>query len=254
MPPIVEAEQGRAPGDQRAGGDGDQAGRNALGYLHAAEPAHEDDREADDADHRRHEHLQRRAHRDEGDRDAGQRAEQRGARRDLADDGRDEAADHQHEALDEHPGQAGLPALDRIAGRERDRQHDHEGDDEHVRHADARGQRADVGAAGLLARAGRRARRSRSCDRHIIRPSAGRMRPNTRSSGIFSTKRSSAGQRQQVDQDVGAEAEEGVPVARRPEFRFERRVACAHHVAPLMPRCGRLAARASAARMLRRVR
>ena len=27
--------------------------------------------------------------------------------------GRDEAADHQHEALDEHPGQAGLPALDR---------------------------------------------------------------------------------------------------------------------------------------------
>ena len=55
-------------------------------------------------------------HRDEGDRDAGQRAEQRRARRDLADDGRDEAAGHQHEALDEHPGEPGLPALDRIAG------------------------------------------------------------------------------------------------------------------------------------------
>ncbi len=30
---------------------------------------------------------------------------------------RDEAADHQDEALDEHPDQAGFPALDRIAGR-----------------------------------------------------------------------------------------------------------------------------------------
>ena len=40
---------------------------------------------------------------------------------------------------------------------QRDRQHDHEDDDEHVRHADARGQRADVVAAGLLAPAGRRA-------------------------------------------------------------------------------------------------
>ena len=40
--------------------------------------------------------------------------------------GADEAADHQHEALDEHPGQPRLPALDRIAGLERDRQHDDE--------------------------------------------------------------------------------------------------------------------------------
>ena len=34
--------------------------------------------------------------------------------RDLADDGSDEAADHQDEALDEDPGQAGFPALDRV--------------------------------------------------------------------------------------------------------------------------------------------
>ncbi len=54
-------------------------------------------------------------------------------------------------------------------------------------------------------------------ERHIIRPSAGRMRPNTRLSGIFSTKRKQAGQHQHVDQDVGAEAEEGVPVARGPK-------------------------------------
>ena len=30
--------------------------------------------------------------------------------------GANEAAGHQHEALHEHPGEAGLPALDRIAG------------------------------------------------------------------------------------------------------------------------------------------
>ncbi len=49
MPPIVKAEQVRAPGDERAGGDGDQARGNAA-VLHAAKPAHQDDREADDAD------------------------------------------------------------------------------------------------------------------------------------------------------------------------------------------------------------
>jgi hypothetical protein len=31
--------------------------------------------------------------------------------------GSEEPADHEHEALNEHPGQPGLPALDRIAGR-----------------------------------------------------------------------------------------------------------------------------------------
>src|SRR2546423_3655932 len=45
---------------------------------------------------------------------AGERAEQRRPRRDLADVGGDEAADHQDEALEEHPDQARLPALDRI--------------------------------------------------------------------------------------------------------------------------------------------
>jgi hypothetical protein len=42
------------------------------------------------------------------------------------------------------------------------------------------------------------------------------MRPNTSESGIFSTKRKQAGQHQHVDQDVGAEPEERVPVARCP--------------------------------------
>ena len=132
-----------------------------LGYLHAAEPAHHDDGEADDADHRRHVHFQRRPHRDEGDGDAGERAEQGRARRDLADIGRDEAADHQDEALEEHPDETGRPALERVAGLQRDRQHDHEGDDEHVRHADARRQRADVVAASFQSPNGMQATRNK---------------------------------------------------------------------------------------------
>ena len=107
--------------------------------------------------------------------------------------------------------------LHRIVGLGQDRQHDDEGDDEHVRHADARGQRADVGAAGLLRQPVGRARRNTPCSGTASGRCAGRMRPNTSASGIFSTKRSSAGQHEHVDQDVGAEAEEGVPVARNPE-------------------------------------
>ena len=71
--------------------------------------------EADDADDRRHEHLRAPAHRDERDRNACERAQQRGARRDPANEGRDEAAGHQHEALHEHPGQARFPTFHRIA-------------------------------------------------------------------------------------------------------------------------------------------
>src|SRR5580658_7393052 len=50
------------------------------------------------------------------------------ARGDLADDRRDESADHQDEALKEHPDQAGFPSLDRVVGLQGDRQHDHERD------------------------------------------------------------------------------------------------------------------------------
>jgi hypothetical protein len=70
--------------------------------------------------------------------------------RDLADYRRDEAARHQHEALDEDPGEARLPGLHRIARFDEDRQHDDKRDDEHVRHADAGRQGADIGAASLL--------------------------------------------------------------------------------------------------------
>jgi hypothetical protein len=48
------------------------------------------------------------------------------------------------------PSSAARGVIHGIAGLDRDRQHDHEGDDEHMRHGDARRQRADVGATGLL--------------------------------------------------------------------------------------------------------
>ena len=83
---VAEAEEVRSPGDDRARRDGDQAAGHAPEIAHAAEPVGEDDGEADHADQRRLEHEQAGPHRDEGDRDAGERAEQRGARRDPADD------------------------------------------------------------------------------------------------------------------------------------------------------------------------
>ena len=145
-----KAEDVRAPRDDHADRDRDKPRWNALRIFHAAKPAHQDDGKTDQPNLRRHVHLERRAHRDEGHGHTGERAKQRGARRDLADIRRDKAADHQNEALEEHPDQACRPALHGIAGLDRDRQHDHEGDDEHMRHADTRGQRANIAAAGFL--------------------------------------------------------------------------------------------------------
>src|SRR5580658_5562383 len=89
---IAETEDVRSPRDDRARGDGDQSARHATEITHAAEPVGQDDREADDADQRRLEHLQAGPHRNEGDRDAGERAEQRRPRRDPPDHRRDEPA------------------------------------------------------------------------------------------------------------------------------------------------------------------
>ena len=57
-----------------------------------------------------------RPHRDEAQRDAGQRAKQRRTRRDLADERPDEGTDQHDHADDERPGQTGLPRPHRVAG------------------------------------------------------------------------------------------------------------------------------------------
>ena len=123
-----------------------------------------------------------------------------------------------------------------IAGLERDRQHDHEGDDEHVRHADARRQRADVGAAGLLRQP---IGEPGVVERREAHHQAERRQDAAEHERVrhLQHEAQQPGQHQHVDQDVGAEAEEGVPVARRPQCRFEVDVAAvrrarAHRDAP----------------------
>ncbi len=73
--PKSETEQVRSPRDDHADRDGDQPGGDCLVIFDAAEPACKDDGEADQADLRRHVHLERRPHRDEGHGYAGERAE-----------------------------------------------------------------------------------------------------------------------------------------------------------------------------------
>ena len=222
----AETEQCRTPCDQHADGDGDQTGRNAFRVTHASKPAHHDDGKAGQADNRRHEHSQRRKHRDERHRNASQRAKQRGAWRNHADIGGDEAADHQNEALEENPDEARFPALDRITGRQGDRQHDHERDDKHVRHADARRHGADVTAAGFL---GQLIGEIRVVKRAQAHHQAERRQDAAKHNGVrhLDDEAQQAGQCQHVDENVGAEAEEGVPVAWRPYCRFESR-RCSH--------------------------
>ena len=215
------AERGSGPGDGGAHRDRDEPGGDALPIADAAEPARQDDRKAHDADDRRHVHLFCGPHRDERNRHAGERAEQRGARRDPAHDRRHEAAGHQHEALHEHPHQTGLPALHGVAGLDRDRQHDHEHDDEHVRHADAGGQRAHVGSSRLLRKAIREPRVVHRGQRHH-QSHRGENASEHQVVRHLEHEAQEPGQHQHVHQDVGAETEERVPVARRPQRRFVR--------------------------------
>ena len=241
---VAETEQVRSPGDDRARGDGDQAARHVPEITHAAEPVRQDDREADEADERRLEHEQAGPHRDEGDGNAGERAEQRRARRDLADDRRDEAARHQDETLDEHPGEACLPGLDGIVGPEEDRQHDDEGDDEHVRHADARRQGADVGAAGLLGQPiGEPGVVDRAEEQH--QPEGGKNSPEHQRIRHLEHVAQQPGQHENVDEDVGAEPEEGVPVAGNPPVLRSRLGGHAFAIVPLLSFAPRLVGRSS---------
>jgi hypothetical protein len=215
-PAHVEAERLGAPGHHHPEQDGDEAGGNPAGITQAAEPGEEDDGEGDDTDDGCRDHLQGRTHGDEGDGDAGQGAEERGARRDPPDHGGDETADHQDEALDEDPGEPRLPGLQRIAGGELDRQHDHEDHDEHVRHADAGGQRADVVAPGRPGEPiGEPSVIGGGEAEH--QPDGGQDAPEGDGVGHAQHEAEQAGEHQQVDEDVGAEAEERVPVSRHPE-------------------------------------
>ena len=136
--------------------------------------------------------------------------------------GADEAADHQHEALDEHPGEPRAPCLQRIAGADQDRQHHDEDDDEHMRDADPRRQRADIGPPGLD--------RQLAGQPGVIDGAQEQHQPDRRQDaaeddriGQLEHEPQQPGQHQHVDENVGAEAEKGVPVPRRPPGNRARR-------------------------------
>ena len=166
------------------------------------------------------EHLERRAHRDERHRDAGQRPEHRRARRVLPDRRADERADHDDDADEERPGEPGLPGLHDVAGPAEDRQHDHERHEEVVRHGRSVRHRRDVVAAFLPRELIRQVGVEQVAERQ--RDRQGRQDPaEDRVGRQLHDEQHERRQHEHVEQDVRAEAEECVPVARNPEPRPE---------------------------------
>ena len=165
-------------------------------------------------------------HRDERDRDAGQGAQHRRARGELADVGADESADDDDDADHERPGQTGLPGLDRVLGGQVDRQHDDEDHDEHVRHARAVRQRGDVGAV-LAARQPSRQERVVEVAQHQGHAERGQHGAQHVVGGQLDHADHQRGQRQDVDQDVEPEPEERVEVTAGPpgDLQLARRAA-----------------------------
>ena len=97
-----------------------------------------------------------------------------------------------------------------------DRQHHHEGDDEHVRHAGARRQGGDVAAAGLRGETiGEPGVIHRREEQH--QPEGGKNSAEDQRIRHFQHEAQQPRQDQNIDQDVGPEAEKGVPVARNPK-------------------------------------
>ena len=162
------------------------------------------------------------------------RAEEGCPRRDSAYDRREEATDHQDEALKEHPDQASLPTLDRIVRLKRDREHYHESDDKHVRHAHARWQRADVLAAGFQGEPVGEPRVIHGRKAHH-QAKGGQDAAENKRIRHLQHEPQQACKHQHVDQDVGPEPEERVPVAGNPQgWSFQ--VCCSrhHHTLPSM--------------------
>ena len=105
------------PADRRADEQGGEADREVAGQPHVGEEADDDAASTGSAIQSASHICAAGPHRDEGDRDAGQGAEHRRARGELADERPDERADQDDDADDERPGETGLPGLDRVLRR-----------------------------------------------------------------------------------------------------------------------------------------
>ena len=233
---AAPAEQHGDPGHDRADDHRGQAARHAERQAHVRHPADQDDRERHERDPGHLPHLEARPHRDERDRDARERAEHGRPRRVLANGRADERAEQHDHADDERPGQTRLPGQDRIVGLQVDRQHDEEHDDEHVRHARAVGHRRDAATPlGLGEAPGEEsvveiAERERDAER----------RQNAAVDDVLGHVHHAerqACEHDDIEQDVGEQPEEAVPVARHPQARPIVHCQRLLHSAPSDPSC-----------------
>ncbi|WP_344937217.1 hypothetical protein [Actinoplanes nipponensis] len=207
------------PADGAAEQQRDQPDGQVEGQPDIGEQTDQQQAEDRQGDPRGLPHLSGRVHRDEGDGDAGQGAQQGGAGRVPADVRADEGSDQHDHPDDERPRDAGRPRLDRVLGAQVDRQHDDEDDDEHVRHAGAVRHRGDVGAVLLH---GEPAGQVRVV--HVAQHQGDAQRRQDDPEDVTGVHPdhadAQAGQREHVDQDVDAEAEERVGVAAYPVGKF----------------------------------
>ena len=227
---VAPAGERGDPADRRADDHGDEPAGQAARQSHVRGPGDQHDRKACQADPRCFPHLERRTHRDEGNRNAGQRTQHRRPRRHCAQLRPDEGAEQDDDADDEAPGESAVPGEHRVLGLQVHRQHDQEHDDEHVRHAGAVRHRGHVAAALGLAElpceigVEQVAQRQGDSQR-------GQDAPEYRIGGQLNDPQAEAGQDDHVEQYVGEQAEEAVPVPGNPQ-PYRTCVGASVHVLP----------------------
>ena len=206
------------PGEHGAEHDRDQSAGQPKGQAHAGQPADQHDGQRQHEQPRIFPAEKCRAHRDEGDRDAGEGAEHRGARRVFAHGRSDERA-QQHDGADHQaPDQPRSPGQQRVMRLQVDRQHDQKDDDEHVRHARPIGHRRHrvaplafgepPGEIGVIEIAQGQGDAERRQDPAI--DDVGRQVDHVQAQ---------SGQHDHVQHDVGEQAEKAVPIAGNPPAR-----------------------------------
>ena len=213
---VAPSGERHRPADHGADDHGGESAGEPARESDIPRPRDQHDREAHEPDPRRLPHLERRAHRDERDRDSRQRSQHRRARRHRADHRTDERAGQHDDADDEAPGEAGVPRDDRVLRLQVRRQHDQEHDDEHVRHARAVRHRGHVAAALFLRELIREIRVEQVAERQRD-AQRGQDAAEHRVGRQLDDPEAEAGQHDHVQQHVGEQPEESVPVARHPQ-------------------------------------
>ena len=214
----VETKKPRQPGEERADHNGGEPARQPIGQPHPGRPADQHDRKRHQEQPRLLPAEKGRTHRDEGDRDPGQRPEHRRARREAPDRRPDKGAQQHNEPDDETPHQPRLPRQHRVLGLQIDRQHDQKDDDEHVRHGGAIRHRRHVAAVLALAQPPGQIRVIEIAERQ--RDAEGRQDAAIDDvAGHLDDTEAQPGQHDNVEQDVGEQTEKPVPVARHPPAR-----------------------------------